>query len=115
MGRPNHRRNPDAGFKWFVQNYKKSAAQRGFAFALSDEEMRDISSRECHYCGAPPSRVSRRGCHAPYVYNGIDRVDTERGYVPGNVVTCCFECNVMKGTLDVGKFLARVRAIAARL
>jgi hypothetical protein len=29
-------------------------------------------------------------------YNGIDRVDNEKGYLVENCVPCCFTCNSLK-------------------
>jgi len=46
-------------------------------------------------------------------YSGLDRVDSSRGYVHGNVVPCCGECNYAKQDLSVDDFLASVARIQA--
>lgn len=38
----------------------------------------------------------------------------EAGYLSGNVVACCTECNFRKGNADHGAFLNWVRAVASR-
>lgn len=67
---------------------------KGFAFELSNEEVRDIIKKNCMYCGAPPAY--RKGIFA--TVNGIDRVDSSKGYTLDNVVPCCTRCN--RGKLD---------------
>ena len=46
-----------------------------------------------------------------YVYNGIDRVDSDGGYVTGNVVPCCWPCNRMKMDMVHADFLRHVGKI----
>lgn len=36
--------------------------------------------------------------------NGIDRIDSDLGYVDGNVKSCCFICNRAKGNLSIIDF-----------
>jgi len=45
---------------------------------------------------------------------GIDRVIPNKGYVMGNVVTCCFDCNVDKHTCGVDTMAKRNGRIANR-
>lgn len=42
-------------------------------------------------------------------YNGLDRVDSNLGYVAGNVVPCCRWCNQAKSSRPVGEFLTWLR------
>ena len=34
----------------------------------------------------------------------LDRLDNEQGHNKDNVVICCLECNIKRGTLDDEKF-----------
>lgn len=43
-----------------------------------------------------------------YVYGGIDRVDSSKGYTVDNCVSCCRECNVSKGTMSLEAFLRKL-------
>lgn len=43
--------------------------------------------------------------------NGIDRLDSEKGYVKENCVPCCWDCNRMKQTLTEQQFLKKVEQI----
>jgi hypothetical protein len=40
-----------------------------------------------------------------FVYNGLDRVDNTLGYLPGNVVACCTQCNGAKLNYTQEEFL----------
>ena len=42
-------------------------------------------------------------------YNGIDRVDNNRGYEIENVVPCCTSCNSAKMDLSKEDFLCRIK------
>lgn len=103
-------------------HYKMSARQRGKAFNLSTDQVKELISASCHYCGDQPRRQLTRKCvcvdgkrmKVPYnnfVYNGIDRVDPDKGYVFENLVPCCWECNRMKSSTKVEDFIRRIRRI----
>lgn len=79
--------------------YVRNARQKGIAFELTVEQVRELSQSNCHYCGQPPSNIIKPGARNPYpwVYNGIDRMDNSAGYIPENCVPCCSRCNYMKG------------------
>lgn len=92
--------------KQFFRAYRNSAKDRGYDFSLTFEEFVDVVSEPCWYCG----EYNRLG-----KMSGIDRVDNSAGYVTGNVVSCCGECNRMKGELSQIAFVTRIRLIASRL
>ncbi len=129
--RPPHRRKPpeDVAFNALYSDYRKHARKRGYDFDLSKPAFRDITLQECHYCGDPPARVfnhkiaakwnTLETAHADayrytYTYNGVDREDNSLGYVQGNVVPCCWDCNTRKRAETKAAFLAWVHKIARR-
>lgn len=104
----------DSSLKSLLWSYKKSAIRRELDFELSLEQFRVITSGNCYYCGCSPKKnFSRKDTISvtPYPYNGIDRVDNSKGYVLGNVVSCCDVCNFMKRTLGYEEFLNQVSSI----
>jgi hypothetical protein len=55
---------------------------------------------------------SRKGTFSgTFVYNGLDRIDSNLGYVRSNVVPCCAVCNYMKQELSLSEFLDQVAKI----
>ena len=61
----------------------------------------------CFVCGAKFSNE-----WDGYKYNGIDRVDNEKGYEEGNVVPCCKICNVAKHDMEQKDFIFWARSVA---
>lgn len=82
------------------RDYQKNAKTRGLSWELSQEKCRELFSKRCHYCGSPPACV-RNERYSTCVYNGIDRVDNDRGYEEDNVVPCCEICNRAKRDLSI--------------
>lgn len=76
--------------------YLKSAAKkRRIKCSLTFEEYKHIvCSRRCHYCG---DNLPRRGY-------GLDRIESNLGYIIGNVVPCCTDCNTAKGRMTWRSF-----------
>ena len=93
-----------------IGDYKSSANKKGHSFELSEFVMKQLLFEDCHYCGgAPKNSLSQHG--RKITYQGIDRLDNARGYVPDNVVPCCIVCNKMKKTLNYGEFIQHVERI----
>jgi len=71
-------------------NYKRQAKQRGLSFEITKEEFSILINSNCFYCNTPPSNsllVYRRTKDgAPFLYNGIDRVNNDVGYTVDNCV-----------------------------
>lgn len=108
---------PDSSLRSLFGEYRKNAVKRSHAFELSLEQFKEITSKDCHYCGCRPEQVYCRKDKQtviPYIYNGIDRMDNSRGYVLDNVVPCCGICNTMKRTLNYDDFLSRIKSIYFR-
>jgi hypothetical protein len=81
--------------------YRRNAGAVNREFALSKEGFAELCTAACAYCRRTnPS-------------NGIDRVDNSLGYVPGNCVSCCTECNFMKGGLQHEEFTVKCAAVSA--
>lgn len=108
-------RNGEAAFYMLLYHYRLRAKNKDLEFALTEPEFRDLTSADCYYCGAEPSQVQRKHEKTkPYIYNGIDRVDNSKGYVAGNVRTCCGPCNRAKGQMSETEFLAWIERLCRR-
>jgi len=87
-------------------NYKNSAKKRGLEFNLSRDQFVALLSDTCNYCGISWSNQQRS-----YQYNGIDRVDSSKGYISSNCVTACKQCNRAKRDLAQEEFLTWIARV----
>lgn len=85
---------------------KKSAEKRKKQFLLSKEIFYKLVQDNCYYCGNEPKSTAKYFNYYDnnFRYNGIDRIDSNKGYLPENVVACCKICNSAKSTLSVEDF-----------
>lgn len=94
-----------------ILQYKRHAARRRLQFDLGYDEFAQIIKQPCHYCGLPPSNNKITKNCAGFLYSGIDRIDSARGYTSGNVVAACAQCNKAKRDLGYDEFLSWVRRV----
>lgn len=81
---------------------KLNAYKRNIEYKLTDEEVEQICNKECFYCGETENI-------------GIDRIDSNKGYVKENCVPCCGMCNRMKNIFSQDEFIAKCKKIAERM
>ena len=79
--------------------YKKWARRRNYEFNLSFEEFMTFWQNPCYYCGKIIKII------------GLDRIDNNKGYIIGNVVSCWTRCNQMKSTYNQQEFLNHCKQI----
>jgi hypothetical protein len=94
-----------ASMRQTIKAYKRSAKIRGYSFELTEEQFTKITQKDCHYCGAKPNnKTEQKGYFGNYIYNGIDRVDNNRGYTLENSVPCCKRCNTAKNNSTIQEY-----------
>ena len=91
--------------------YKKNASKRKLIFDITIEQFESLSKQACVYCGELPKQEARKD----FIYNGMDRVDSTKGYNLENVVPCCGICNRAKYTLTVKEFKEWVIKVHANM
>lgn len=89
-------------------------------FNLTFEQFYEFTQKNCSYCNIVPSRKFNAflapSKHASefgrknglFTYNGLDRIDVNKGHILGNLTTCCYICNRMKHNRTVDIFLAHL-------
>lgn len=77
-------------FRW--QHAKKTATRRKKIFLLTLEEYSKIIENKCYYCDDYLKLHNETG-------SGLDRIDNTVGYVINNVVSCCGNCNLIRGNI----------------
>lgn len=90
-------------------DYKYSAKIRNISWDLQFSDFVDLVSKSCYYCGQEP--ILRNQNNYEIFANGIDRIDSSKGYSVDNCVPCCSRCNYMKLDLSVNDFLNHISKI----
>lgn len=98
--------------------YQSNADSRHHDFELTFDQFNNLISGNCAYCDSEP-RIKNGGHFEkrkhkgqPDLYtNGIDRVDSSRGYTIDNCVSCCSKCNRMKNVYSKDEFLSHIEKI----
>lgn len=97
----------ESSFNDLLATYKARAKKKKRKFTLSKSQFKLLTQGLCAYCGISPHRKhSPRKFRNAYVYNGIDRIDSSKGYTPKNSVSCCYDCNRTKSELSHSAFLS---------
>ena len=101
--------NGEFGLTTLLHDYRYSAKERNLEWKLTTSEFVSLVTSSCHYCGSEPS--NRKLGNYVIEVNGIDRVDSSKGYVLNNCVPCCSKCNYMKLDLTREDFLEHISKI----
>lgn len=104
-----------AGLNEVYARYKSQANSANRIFDLTIDQVKEITSSDCHYCGCSPQKVMQhRRPHnswGNYVFNGIDRKNNELGYVLENCLPCCEICNRAKRNMTYEEFIKYLNKI----
>lgn len=101
-----------AAFNLLFASYRCSAEARAIDFNLSKDSFRDLTRGYCFYCGKEPATMYAADLpNGGYEYNGVDRKDSNVGYVLDNCVSCCKACNWMKNVSSVEDYISQCAAV----
>ena len=79
--------------------YMRGAKNRQLDFQLSFSQFYKIVQDKCYYCSEPLDNDK---------INGIDRVNSKKGYFIDNIVPCCTICNRMKWNFSFEEFKTQI-------
>lgn len=105
------RKRLETNAEWIESNLRGSCKSKGRTLNLSLDEIDAIIHQPCYYCGGIDTRQLSRGRTSRF--NSIDRLDSNGDYSPGNVVSCCGKCNIMKNRFTPEEFIGQCIAIAS--
>lgn len=83
--------------------YLARAAEKDLEFVLTKNEFAKFVNDKCYYCNKD-THINHK--------NGIDRKDNDIGYIIDNCVSCCRECNYMKGILNENEFIETCKRVS---
>lgn len=113
---PNKLDNREMAIK--KQLYKTNIENRSkklkLDYDITLEDYIKMIEQPCFYCGIVNSNYAtdrfntksngKKTSDTIVFYNGIDRIDSEEGYLKTNIVTCCKYCNTAKNTMSQEEF-----------
>jgi hypothetical protein len=113
------KRDVEVGYRSILYVYKKHAKDRGFTFDLDYDYFKELTKGNCFYCGIEPLQIyqlkdrktGKIRSGIPITYNGIDRVNSTKGYFNDNVVSCCKICNRAKSNLPLDEFKEWIKKV----
>jgi len=108
-----------AKMRQLINDYKRHAKRRDLEWNLTEEQFKEITQKDCHYCGTKPDNIMKNyvnnNYNGEYIYNGIDRVYNNKGYTIDNVVPCCKKCNIAKNNSTLQEFRDWIKRTYIRL
>jgi hypothetical protein len=95
--------------------YKYRAKKRNLVFDFTKAEFSNFMLEKCYYCGwkseTKPHFHNWKSRDGFLIYNGLDRIDSTKGYTRENVVPCCRSCNSAKLNLTQQEFFHLISMI----
>lgn len=85
-----------------IYNIKRCAKKRNIDFNLDNKTLLDLLKAPCYYC----EYKSDKG-----FLGSIDRLDSKKSYEKENCISCCINCNISKGSLDITTYIKRCEHI----
>lgn len=108
------RTSKESAEHYLLIRFRKDAKERKIIWNLSPKRAIQLIYDNCVYCGVEPGLKcfplkhyglsQTKTLEATLTRNGIDRIDSSKGYEEGNVVTCCETCNKAKLEMSVEDF-----------
>ncbi len=110
------KKTSEIGPQTVYNHYKQSSKKRKLLFDLTRQELKEIIEKKCFYCGELSSnkftiKKPKNYNSRFYLYNGIDRIDNNIGYILKNCVSCCKICNLMKRGLSIEQWKNHMKKI----
>lgn len=90
----NYRTDPRYAFS----TYRTGAKKKGLEFSICLNFFIDMIKKPCTYCGVVGAM-------------GIDRIDSNIGYIETNCAPCCSKCNYMKLDYTFNEFKEHIKKI----
>ena len=111
----------EALLKVQYSHLRRRDKNKGFSDTMSFDVFSFLSKQPCKYCGLEyskeiedrlnESKKQKRLSDHVLKCNGIDRVDSSKGYTIENSVTCCKHCNTAKNTMTESDFFKWIKRV----
>lgn len=120
----------EASINGLYNRTKQQAKHRKISWDLSKEAFTKLIFSPCVWCGREPFEKynvaiskngytqlkyqSKRITDGWIIWNGIDRIDSSKPYMEGNVQACCKHCNFAKNSRTDEEFISWIKLLAIR-
>jgi|694.fasta_scaffold128163_2 hypothetical protein len=84
------------------KSYKYRANKKNYQFELTLENFNNIRNNPCYICNKYNNNEHQ---------NGIDRINNNIGYIIGNCLSCCANCNYMKNSYTIYEVINKLYQI----
>ncbi len=118
IGFGNRKGKGESGLNNLYIVYRSNAKNKNLPFDIDLNFFYLLTQCPCYYCNKMPSQVFRPnrrtiegGLYAQYIYNGLDRIDSNKGYVKDNLLPCCKICNYAKRSMSILEFKNWIKTI----
>ena len=102
----------------FLSAIRASARTRNIEYSVSNEYIWELfiaQNRQCKYTGMPIFFSKNNLEHRMgFATASLDRIDSSKGYIEGNVQWLHKRINVMKGNMDEAEFLNFCKAVVLK-
>ncbi len=98
----------EANLRQIYLHMSRGAKRRGFSWEINIDCFALLIKMDCFYCGSSPSNKYKRQYMNEehyYAYNGLDRMNAQKGYMLDNIVPCCKVCNRAKSDMGFKEFI----------
>jgi hypothetical protein len=90
----------NSAWTYLYKVYKRRAKEKQLPFELTQDQFRRHCGKSCYYCGDYHSNHYTHTSKIVVKYNGLDRVDNDKGYTEDNIQTLCITCNKIKSSMS---------------
>lgn len=96
----------------YIKNRNIATVKKSYSLykEISIDNFIELSQQNCFYCQRPPSNKCKRSKKI-FIYNGLDRIDSNKTHSLDNVVPCCKICNFAKNNLTLQDFYNHILKI----
>ena len=92
--------------------YRSGAFKRNLEWNLTEEQFKNLIQGNCKYCNSLPEKRQTVSYKDDFeLINGIDRINSSKGYTIDNCVSCCTHCNIMKYDMSLSDFKEHISKI----
>jgi hypothetical protein len=93
--------NIDGKISYIYKKSRRRSIEKNYDFDLTVKYLKDLYAKQNGLCYLSGLRLEVSGTNAI----SLDRLDSSKGYIQGNVLFCCLSINKIKSDLSIDDFI----------